>query len=122
MLSKTRTTIITLVAAFSFGGAAIVPTVAQARAKKPAAPVTCPDFGLGTGKPGDIVETPYNAIDQNGNFYIVHEKKICGSDGKWHTVVDLVAPTATEPPQAAPEPTAPSTSTTPVASPPLAMR
>ena len=29
MLSKTRTTTITLVAAFSFGGAAIVPTVAQ---------------------------------------------------------------------------------------------
>jgi hypothetical protein len=36
MLSKTRTTIITAVAAFTFGGAAIVPTVAQARIKKPA--------------------------------------------------------------------------------------
>jgi hypothetical protein len=33
MLSKTRTTIITLVAAFSFGSAAIVPTVAQADTK-----------------------------------------------------------------------------------------
>jgi hypothetical protein len=31
MLSKTRTTIITLVAAFSFAGAVIVPTVAQAK-------------------------------------------------------------------------------------------
>ena len=30
MLSETRTTIITLIAAFSFGGASLVPTVAQA--------------------------------------------------------------------------------------------
>ena len=36
MLSKTRTTIITLVAAFSFAGASVVPTVAQARQKVPA--------------------------------------------------------------------------------------
>ncbi len=33
MLSKTRTTIIALVAAFSFAGASVVPTVAQARKK-----------------------------------------------------------------------------------------
>jgi hypothetical protein len=35
MLSKTRTTIISLAAAFSFTGAAIIPTAAQARTKKP---------------------------------------------------------------------------------------
>lgn len=35
MLSKTRTTIITLATAFSLGGASVVPTAAQARKKKP---------------------------------------------------------------------------------------
>jgi hypothetical protein len=35
MLSKTRPTIIALVAAFSFAGAAMVPTIAQATIKRP---------------------------------------------------------------------------------------
>ena len=111
MLSKTRTTIIALVASVSFAGAAIVPTVAQARPKQKVTAVTCPDTtGQGVGQPGEIRTTEWNIILPDGTWSTEKEKKICGSDGKWHKVVDLVqaegeAPRAVQPPSESPPPT-----------------
>ena len=98
MLSKTRTTIIALVASVSFAGPAIVPTVAQARPKLKVTAVTCPDTtGQGVGQPGEIRTTEQNIILPNGTWGVEKEKKICGSDGKWHKVVDRVQPGGTQP-------------------------
>jgi hypothetical protein len=91
MLSKTRTSIVALVLSASCGGAAIVPTVAQAKPKRKGTTVTCPDItGAGTGQPGEERTIEWNEIGPDGNFYIAKEKKICGLDGKWHKVVDRV--------------------------------
>jgi hypothetical protein len=57
MLSKTRTAIISLVAAFSFAGAAIVPTAAQARKKKPGIQKACENLA----RQFDFWEQQYNA-------------------------------------------------------------
>jgi hypothetical protein len=71
MLSKSRTTIITLVAAFGFSGAAMVPAAAQAdRKQQPPAK-------------GCLVE------DANGSTYTVPVGTrvglfFCGADGEWH--------------------------------------
>ena len=94
MLStKIRTTIVALVASFGVAGMTVVPTVAQAKPKIKGTTVTCPDItGEGLGQPGEIREISYNEIGADGKFHIVTEKKICGSDGKWHTVLNRVQP------------------------------
>jgi hypothetical protein len=110
MLSKTRTSIIALVASASFGGAALVPTVAQAKPKRKVNQVTCPDItGAGVGQPGEERTIEWNEIGSDGSFHIAREKKICGLDGKWHKVVDrvLTGGTLTEAPKSAPEPGSP---------------
>lgn len=85
MLTKTRTTLISLIAAASFATAAIAPAVSQADKAKPAPAVTC-DGGF---QPGDIVENTYTR-KVNGKPDIVETtKEICGKDGKWHTVSNL---------------------------------
>src|ERR1700674_4021473 len=71
MLSKTRTTIVTLVAAFSVAGASLVPALAQADPKQQPPAKGC------------LVE------DANGNTYTVAVGTriglfFCGSDGEWH--------------------------------------
>jgi hypothetical protein len=108
MLStKIRTTIIAVITTSSFAGASLVPAVSQARAKKPGTTVTCPDItGGGVGQPGDILTVEWNVILPNGQWGTEKEKKICGSDGKWHKVVDLVVTGGTLPeaPTSAPEP------------------
>jgi hypothetical protein len=95
MLNRTRNTIIILVAAFSFAGTAMVPTVAQA------AGGTCT-------KPGDILETT-TTYTLNGKVMVsTKTKEICGKDGKWHTVVDRTSgsepPRAAQPPSESPPP------------------
>jgi hypothetical protein len=95
MLTKTRTTLITLVAACSFGVASVAPAVSQARPVKKGTTVTCPDTnGAGVGQPGDIRTDEWNVVLPNGTWGVEKETKICGSDGKWHKVVALVAGSA----------------------------
>jgi hypothetical protein len=92
MLTKTRTALIALVASVSFAAASTVPAVSSARPiKKGTTAVTCPDInGAGTGQPGESRTLSENIILPNGKWGIRSETKICGNDGKWHTVVDLV--------------------------------
>lgn len=96
MLStKTGTIIATLVASLSFAATTVVPAVSQARPAKKGTTVTCPDTnGSGVGQPGDIKTDEWNVILPNGTWGIEKETKICGSDGKWHKVVALVAGSA----------------------------
>ena len=92
MLSKTRTVIIALVASASFAATTVAPTVSQAKPVRKGTAVTCPDTnGSGVGHPGDIKTDEWNAINPDGTWRIEKETKICGSDGKWHKVVALVA-------------------------------
>ena len=73
MLSKTRTTIITLVAAFSFAGATMVPAVAQARMKKtPAEQQHCENLG----REFDFWEQQYNTDALNHESKKVLEQDI----------------------------------------------
>lgn len=91
--TKTRSTIAALVASLSFTLTAVAPAVSQARPKGQTSSVTCPDEGIsgGAGQPGDIAYNKYNVIDPDGKTLVgVGDKMICGSDGKWHKVVDVV--------------------------------
>jgi hypothetical protein len=91
MNTRIRKLIIGLIAASSFATATIAPAVSLAA---PAAPVTCD----GGGKPGDIV-TIVTTVTVNGKVTgTVTEKKICGSDGNWHTMVAFEGPKETRPP------------------------
>jgi hypothetical protein len=92
MLStKTRTTIIALVASASFVTASAAPAVSSARPVKKGVTVTCPDTtGQGAGQPGEIRTTEWNVILPDGTWGVERETKICGSDGKWHKVVARV--------------------------------
>jgi hypothetical protein len=92
LYTKIRATIISLAASASFGVATIAPAVAQAKPKLKVVAVTCPDIdGAGPGQPGESRTLQENVILPNGQWGIRKETKICGNDGKWHTVVDLVA-------------------------------
>jgi hypothetical protein len=92
MLStEIRTTIIALIASSSFAVSSAVPAVSSARPVKKVTGVTCPDInGAGTGQAGEIRTLESNVINPDGTWGVEKVRKICGSDGKWHTVVDLV--------------------------------
>jgi hypothetical protein len=84
MLTKTRATLITLIATCSIGTTAIAPAVSQAAKVKPK-PVTCE----GGGKPGDI-KTETFTIKINGKTVGTETvKSVCGSDGRWHETANL---------------------------------
>ncbi len=72
--------------------ASALPAVSQARPIVKGTPkVTCPDFnGAGVGTPGELRTREWNVFRPDGSSYIEKETKICGSDGKWHTVVEQV--------------------------------
>lgn len=92
MLStKTRTAIIALAASTAFVTASVAPIAAQARPRLKVPPVTCPDIdGSGTHQPGELITIWSNEVNAKGELEAKKTEKICGSDGKWHTVVDLV--------------------------------
>jgi hypothetical protein len=92
MLStKTHTAFIALVASTAFVTASVAPIAAQARPRLKVPPVTCPDIdGSGTHQPGEIITIWWNEVNAKGELEAKKTEKICGSDGKWHTVVDLV--------------------------------
>jgi hypothetical protein len=78
MIAKTRTTIITLVAACSFAATAMVPTVAQARAKKtPAEQQHCEYLG----RDFDFWEQQYNTDALNHESKKVLEQDIAEANG-----------------------------------------
>ena len=90
--TKARNSIVALVASLGVAGTAVVPTVAQAQPPLKKVQVTCPAWGAGgTGVPGEEQIEYHNEVDANGNLVTVKEDKICGLDGKWHNVVDLVS-------------------------------
>ncbi len=91
--TKTRSTIVALVASLSFTVAAVAPAVSQAKPKGQTTAVTCPDEGFsgGPGQPGDIAYNKYTIVGPDGLTLVgVEDKMICGSDGKWHKVVEVV--------------------------------
>ena len=102
MLSKTRTTIITLVAAGGFATATIAPAVSQADQKAGSTPaVTC----SGGGQVGDeiTVTVTVKRGGQSGCSKSYTEK--CESDGKWHTRrIPAVNPVVATPPVVAAQP------------------
>jgi len=84
--TKIRRTIAALVASASLAGVAVAPAVSQADQKSGGGTATTCG---GSSKPGDIMETT-TTITINGKWDMtVKTKEICGSDGKWHVVVNL---------------------------------
>jgi hypothetical protein len=81
MLTKTRTFLITLVAACSFATATIAPAASQAAKPVKSKEVTC----SGGAKPGDIKTT---VTFVNGKVTSI-SSSVCGSDGKWYKVTNL---------------------------------
>jgi hypothetical protein len=78
MFNKTRTTIITLVAAFSVAGVAVVPTATQAMGIKIITPVT------GCRNGAEITTLPHQVIIE-GEYVTVHEVYRCNG-GKWELI------------------------------------
>ena len=87
LITKTRTTIIALLASCSFAAASMAPAISHADPKSGGTTaITC----SGGSKPGDIRETTTN-VTINGKWNLTAStKEICGSDGEWHQVVSLV--------------------------------
>jgi hypothetical protein len=98
LTNKIRTAIIALVTSAGIATVSALPAVSEARPILKTPKVTCPDInGAGVGQPGEQRTLEWNAIQPNGTFRIEKETKVCGSDGKWHTVVDLVVTSPTTP-------------------------
>ena len=87
MLTKTRTAIITLIAAGSFA-TAVAPAVSQADQKAGSTPTTC----SGGGQVGDEI-TVTVTVTRAGQSVSKSYTEKCGSDGKWHTVSMVQPPT-----------------------------
>jgi hypothetical protein len=91
--TKTRSSIVALVASLSLGVAAVAPAVSQAKPKGQTVAVTCPDEGFsgGPGQPGEIAWNKYTVVGPDGKTLVgVEDEMICGSDGKWHKVANVV--------------------------------
>lgn len=100
MLStRIRTSLIALVASAGVATASALPAVSQARPIIKTTKVTCPDInGAGAGQPGEQRTLEWNVIRPDGTWGVEKETKICGSDGKWHTVLDREVVTPVTPP------------------------
>lgn len=95
MLTKTRTTLITLLAACSFASATIAPAVSQAQ---PASGGGSATGCGGNSKVGDEI-TVTVTVKRGGQSVSSSYTEKCGSDGKWHIVSSLVgSPIATTSP------------------------
>jgi len=81
MFTRTRTFLITLIAACSFATATIAPAISEAAKPVKSKEVTC----SGGAKPGDIKTT---VTFVNGKITLISQS-VCGSDGKWYKVTNL---------------------------------
>jgi hypothetical protein len=98
LTNKIRAAIIAVVASAGLATASALPAVSAARPVLKTPKVTCPDInGAGAGQPGEQRTLEWNAIQPDGTFRIEKETKICGSDGKWHTVLSRVVTGTTTP-------------------------
>jgi hypothetical protein len=89
LTTKIRTAVIAVVASAGLATASALPALSEARPVLKTPKVTCPDInGAGVGQPGELRTLEWNVIQSDGTFRIEKETKICGSDGKWHTVVN----------------------------------
>ena len=94
MLTKTRTTLITLIAACSFATATIAPAVSQAEpASGSGSATTCG----GVSKVGDEI-TVTVTVKRGGQSVSKSYTEKCESDGKWHIVASRLSPIVTTPP------------------------
>jgi hypothetical protein len=91
MLSKTRTTIITTIAAFSFGGAAIVPTVAQAKPPKKGRAVCVQNLPNG-GKVEYASGTEITVVNSDGSKH-----KFRCNNGEWKPIPARISGEGTRP-------------------------
>lgn len=87
MLTKTRTTLITLIAACSFATATIAPAVSQA---EPASGSGAPTGCGGTSKVGDEVTVTVTVKRGSQSVSKSYTEK-CEADGKWHVVSSQVS-------------------------------
>jgi hypothetical protein len=101
MLSKTRTTLITLIAACSFATATIAPAVSQA---EPASGSGSATGCGGTSKVGDEITVTVTVKRGTQSVSSSYTEK-CGSDGKWHIVSRVSNPLATTRPVIVARPT-----------------
>jgi hypothetical protein len=96
LTTKIRTSVIALAVSAGLATTAALPAISEARPILKTPKVTCPDInGAGVGQPGEQRTLEWNVIQPDGTFRIEKETKICGSDGKWHTVLNRVTGTTT---------------------------
>jgi hypothetical protein len=87
MLTKTRTTLITLIAACSFATATIAPAVSQA--EPPGGSASATGCG-GTSRVGDEI-TVTVTVKRGAQSVSKSYTEKCESDGKWHIVASVVS-------------------------------